>query len=84
MRLKIRSVAFESLIRRFYIAEQDLILRGGGEILGTKQSGEPDFFFANLGRDLEILLQANKRALEIEFSELISSDIPSRISTPGP
>ena len=25
----------------FYIAEQDLILRGGGEILGTKQSGEP-------------------------------------------
>jgi len=55
----------------FYIAEQDLILRGGGEILGTKQSGEPDFFFANLGRDLEILLQANKRALEIEFSEFI-------------
>ena len=55
----------------FYIAEQDLILRGGGEILGTKQSGEPDFFFANLGRDLEILLQANKNALEIEFSEFI-------------
>jgi ATP-dependent DNA helicase RecG len=55
----------------FYIAEQDLILRGGGEILGTKQSGEPDFFFANLGRDLKILLQANKNALEIEFSEFI-------------
>ena len=53
----------------FYIAEQDLILRGGGEILGTKQSGEPDFFFADLGRDLEILLQANKESAETKISE---------------
>lgn len=53
----------------FYIAEQDLILRGGGEILGTKQSGEPDFFFADLGQDLDILLQANKQSLETKFSE---------------
>jgi ATP-dependent DNA helicase RecG len=56
----------------FYIAEQDLILRGGGEILGTKQSGEPDFFFANLGQDLDILLQANKQSLETKFSEFIN------------
>lgn len=55
----------------FYISEQDLILRGGGEILGTKQSGEPDFFFANLGRDLEILLQANKCAATVENSEFV-------------
>lgn len=53
----------------FYIAEQDLILRGGGEILGTKQSGEPEFFFADLGRDLNILLQANKLAQVSNFSE---------------
>jgi ATP-dependent DNA helicase RecG len=53
----------------FYIAEQDLILRGGGEILGTKQSGEPEFFFADLGRDLNILLQANKLAQVSSFSE---------------
>ncbi len=32
----------------FYIAEQDLLLRGSGEILGTKQSGEIRFFFADL------------------------------------
>jgi len=53
----------------FYIAEQDLILRGGGEILGTKQSGEPEFFFADLGRDLNILLQANKLAQNSSFSK---------------
>ncbi len=55
----------------FYISEQDLLLRGGGEILGTKQSGEPDFFFADLGRDLKILLQANKLATEMNDSDFI-------------
>jgi len=53
----------------FYIAEQDLLLRGGGEILGTKQSGEPEFFFADLGRNLNILLRANKLAQNSRFSE---------------
>ncbi|WP_341793976.1 MULTISPECIES: ATP-dependent DNA helicase RecG [unclassified Rickettsia] len=46
----------------FYIAEQDLKLRGGGEILGMKQSGEIQFFFADLARDLELLIKANKFA----------------------
>ena len=38
----------------FYIAEEDLILRGAGDILGTRQSGLPDFRFINLAlhRDL--------------------------------
>ncbi|MCC8369204.1 MAG: ATP-dependent DNA helicase RecG [Rickettsia endosymbiont of Oxypoda opaca] len=44
----------------FYIAEQDLKLRGGGEILGMKQSGEIQFFFADLARDLDLLIKANK------------------------
>lgn len=46
----------------FYIAEQDLLLRGSGEILGTRQSGEPQFFFADLARDLDMLIKANKLA----------------------
>jgi ATP-dependent DNA helicase RecG len=44
----------------FYIAEQDLLLRGGGEILGTKQSGEQDFIFADLTEDMELLVECNK------------------------
>jgi ATP-dependent DNA helicase RecG len=32
----------------FLIAEEDLRLRGGGEILGTRQSGTPGFRLANL------------------------------------
>lgn len=59
----------------FYIAEQDLVLRGGGEILGTKQSGEADFFFADLGRDLEILLKANQLANHTNFSEFVNFQI---------
>ncbi|MFY9589874.1 ATP-dependent DNA helicase RecG [Rickettsia endosymbiont of Halotydeus destructor] len=46
----------------FYIAEQDLKLRGGGEILGMKQSGEVQFFFADIVRDLDMLINANKFA----------------------
>ncbi|HJD58870.1 MAG TPA: ATP-dependent DNA helicase RecG [Rickettsia endosymbiont of Ceroptres masudai] len=46
----------------FYIAEQDLKLRGSGEILGVKQSGEMEFFFADLAEDYDLLLKAHKFA----------------------
>ena len=41
----------------FVIAEEDLRLRGGGEVLGTRQSGLPEFRIAQLPED-EALLQA--------------------------
>lgn len=59
----------------FYIAEQDLLLRGSGEILGTKQSGEIRFFFADLPRDNELLIQANKLAANIVTSEITTLQI---------
>lgn len=46
----------------FYIAEQDLLLRGSGEVLGTRQSGEIRFFFAELARDTDLLVKANEVA----------------------
>jgi len=46
----------------FYLAEQDLMLRGSGEVLGTKQSGDIRFFFADLARDGSLLVEANKIA----------------------
>jgi ATP-dependent DNA helicase RecG len=39
----------------FRIAEEDLKLRGGGEILGTKQSGDPGFRVARLPGDEDLL-----------------------------
>lgn len=49
----------------FQIAEEDLRLRGPGELLGLRQSGEPYFRVADLDRDLPILLTARQKALEI-------------------
>jgi ATP-dependent DNA helicase RecG len=44
----------------FRIAEEDLRLRGGGEILGTRQSGEPGFRVARLPGDEELLEAARQ------------------------
>lgn len=46
----------------FKIAEADLELRGPGELLGTRQSGLPDFRVANLIRDRGILDEARRAA----------------------
>lgn len=42
----------------FYIAEEDLILRGAGDVLGTRQSGVPDFHFADMMQHRELVLAA--------------------------
>jgi ATP-dependent DNA helicase RecG len=46
----------------FKIAEKDLELRGPGELLGTKQSGLPEFRIGNIVRDQEILEKAKQEA----------------------
>ncbi len=54
----------EELQNGFKIAEVDLQLRGPGEILGTRQSGLPDFRLASVSRDSQLLLEARREALE--------------------
>ena len=46
----------------FEIAEKDLELRGGGEILGTRQSGFCEFHFADMNIHKSLLLTANRDA----------------------
>ena len=46
----------------FKIAEKDLEIRGPGEFLGTRQSGMPEFLFANIVRDLKLLELARQEA----------------------
>ena len=46
----------------FYIAQQDLEIRGPGELLGTKQTGLADLKIADLIRDAELIPQVQQLA----------------------
>ena len=49
----------------FVIANEDLAIRGPGELLGQKQSGLPALRFANLDTDLPLLKEAKEIAKNI-------------------
>ena len=49
----------------FEIARQDLAIRGPGEFLGARQSGEPLLRFADLERDAALIEQSRDAADEL-------------------
>ena len=49
----------------FRIAEEDLKIRGPGELLGTKQAGVSDLRVANLLKDQDILQRAREAAFSV-------------------
>ena len=53
----------------FYIAEEDLKLRGPGDLFGVRQSGEILFRIADIYRDADILIRADQ-----SVKELLSQD----------
>ncbi len=46
----------------FVVAQRDLELRGPGELLGTRQTGLPDYRIANLVRDAELMPDVQRTA----------------------
>ncbi|HLW22342.1 MAG TPA: DNA helicase RecG, partial [Sphaerochaetaceae bacterium] len=53
----------------FHIAEQDLLIRGPGEVAGTRQSGFLKLRFASLTEDFSCMEQA-----KIEVDAILESD----------
>jgi ATP-dependent DNA helicase RecG len=53
----------------FVIAEEDLRLRGQGDVFGTRQHGVPDFAIADIDRDVELLAVARDAAFDVVDSD---------------
>ena len=53
----------------FKISEQDLMLRGPGDILGTRQSGLPTFILGNLFSDTNFI-EASKEDAKVIMDNL--------------
>ena len=49
----------------FEIAEMDLKIRGPGQIFGTRQTGYPEFRFADLTRDVDLIRAAREEAVRL-------------------
>ena len=68
----------------FEIARKDLELRGPGELLGTRQSGLPQFRIADLARDHALLPRIQEvasRLLEDQSSHQLDLLIQRWLST---
>jgi len=50
----------------FHVAQRDLELRGPGELLGTRQTGLPQYRIANLVRDGALMPKVQRVAAELE------------------
>lgn len=53
----------------FKIAEEDLRLRGPGEFYGTRQSGMPELYIADIVNDRDILMETRETAFRLVESD---------------
>ncbi|MGQ9811463.1 MAG: hypothetical protein ACUVQ7_08995, partial [bacterium] len=59
-----RLAVLERTFDGFEVAEQDLIMRGPGEIFGTRQHGLAELKFAKIPEDLELMVCAREYAFK--------------------
>ena len=55
----------------FYLSEQDLKIRGSGDIFGYKQHGNTGFVFADVINDIGILKKVKE---DIDYMDLLNTD----------
>jgi ATP-dependent DNA helicase RecG len=76
----------EALLRTtdgFELAEVDLDIRGGGQLLGTRQSGLTDLHFAHLRRDRALLERARTAAGQlVEVEGPLRDEVDARFAEP--
>ena len=60
-----RLEAFERMEDGFELAEEDLSMRGPGQLLGTRQHGLPEMRFGNIVADKDIFELARREAFEL-------------------
>jgi ATP-dependent DNA helicase RecG len=61
----------------FFISEADMRFRGPGAVLGTRQSGLPDFALASLVEDQEVLNLAREAAEKIIIADQSLTNFPA-------
>ncbi len=67
---KLRLKVLKSSNDGFYIAEEDMRMRGYGDIIGFQQSGIKNFKIANLNEHKDLFLFAEKHIKELEKKEI--------------
>ena len=55
----------------FFIAEEDLKLRGPGDLFGIRQSGDLDFSLGDIYQDSDVLLLAGELADRVLSGEVV-------------
>ncbi len=81
---KVRLTAMRDSQDGFYLAEQDLKLRGPGDILGTRQAGEQSFRIADLGLHAHLMPKVIERGEKLITDDARSEEMFNLLKTWAP
>ena len=64
----------------FYLAEQDLKLRGAGQLFGLRQHGLPDLYIADILQDTDVLVEARALAKQALANKKLTGEIEEALN----